>query len=89
MRVIKTIDKLGPLYDKLDTHNLIEQIEKDIQEKKLPQLVVANAGSLNVGQCDDFLEIERICTHYKLWLHLDGVHLSTLVLYSVPTVLQV
>ncbi len=89
MRLIKTCQKFGPSYDKLDAYDLVEQIEKDIQDKKLPALVVANAGSLNTGQCDDFLELERICAHYKLWLHLDGVHLSTLVLYSIPTVLQV
>ncbi len=81
--------KFGSSYDKIDGPLLVDEIEKDIKDKKVPQLLIANAGSFNVGQCDNLNELERICRYYRIWLHLDGVHLSTLVLYSVPSVLQV
>ena len=51
--------------------------------------LVANAGSHNIGQCDDIQQLNDICYKYRMWLHLDGIYLSTLILYSVPTAVQV
>lgn len=88
IRVISTYKQIGDWYDKMNTNELIEQINADINDNKTPMLLIANAGSYTSGQCDDIQELERICTHFKIWLHLDGIQLSTLVLYSIPTALQ-
>ncbi len=69
-------------------NDFIRQIDEDLSQNKVPLLLIANAGSYNSGQCDNIPQLERICTHYKLWLHLDGLYLSTLALYSVPQVIQ-
>ena len=75
--------------DRIDINEFIKQIEEDIQNNKIPHLLIANAGSHNAGQCDNIHQLEKVCTHYKIWLHLDGLYLSTLALYSVPSVIQV
>ena len=69
-------------------NDFIKKIDEDLSQNKVPQLLIANAGSYNSGQCDNIQQLERICTHYKIWLHLDGLYLSTLALYSVPLVIQ-
>lgn len=76
-------------FDRIDLNDFIKQIEEDISNNKVPHLLIANVGSHNSGQCDNIPQLERICTHYKIWLHLDGLYLSTLALYSVPSVIQV
>ena len=89
LQLVKVYTLPGGSFDKIDKNEFILQVEKDISEGKLPQLLVANAGSFKSGQCDDIQDIEQICMRYKIWLHVDGVHLSTLVLYAVPTAIQV
>ena len=54
----------------------------------MPLLIVGNAGSYNIGQCDDISQLNNICSKYSMWLHLEGIHLSTLILYSIPTEIQ-
>ena len=54
----------------------------------IPLLIVGNAGTYSIGQCDDISQLNNLCSKYGMWLHLEGVHLSTLVLYSVPTEIQ-
>ena len=54
----------------------------------VPLVLIGNAGSYNIGQCDDINQLNAICTKYSIWLHLEGVYLSTLILYSVPTEIQ-
>lgn len=88
-QLVNVCTKMGSTFDKIELNDFVKQIEEDLANKKQPQLLIANAGSYNVGQCDDIQQLESICVHYKIWLHLDGVHLATLALYSVPTVLQV
>lgn len=53
-----------------------------------PLAIVASAGSYNTGQCDDLQQLNFISTTYRIWIHVEGVYLSTLALYSVPTALQ-
>ena len=54
----------------------------------MPLLIVGHAGTYSIGQCDDISQLNSICSKYGMWLHLEGVHLSTLVLFSVPTEIQ-
>ena len=49
---------------------------------------MANAGSYSIGQCDDINQLNQLCYTYRMWMHLEGVYLSTLILYSVPTEIQ-
>jgi hypothetical protein len=64
-------------------------IEQDIKENFEPMLLVANAGSYAIGQCDELKQLNETCYKHKMWIHLEGFYLSSLVLYSVPTALQV
>lgn len=63
-------------------------IETDINEGLMPVALIANAGSSRIGQCDDFTQLNTICYKYRVWVHLEGIYLSTLALYSVPTAVQ-
>ena len=67
----------------------LKQLEEDVANDFLPLVLIANAGSYNIGQCDDIQQLGNVCTKYTLWLHLEGVYLSTLILYSIPTAIQV
>ncbi len=67
----------------------MNQIDDDVKNGFSPVVLIANAGSYNIGQCDDIQELNQICYKYKMWLHLEGVYLSTLILYSIPTAIQV
>lgn len=63
-------------------------LESDVRDGFVPLVVVANAGSYAIGQCDDLNQLNQICYKFKLWTHLEGIYLSTLALYSVPTQIQ-
>ena len=52
-------------------------------------ILAANAGSYAIGQCDELSLLNQIAYKYKMWIHLEGVYLSTLVLNSVPSEIQV
>jgi glutamate/tyrosine decarboxylase-like PLP-dependent enzyme len=52
-------------------------------------MLIGNAGTYKIGQCDDIQQLNHICYKYKMWFHLEGVFLSTLILYSIPTAIQV
>jgi aromatic-L-amino-acid/L-tryptophan decarboxylase len=66
----------------------MQQIDQDVSADMIPLVLIGNAGSYNIGQCDDINQLNAICTKYSIWLHLEGVYLSTLILYSVPTEIQ-
>ena len=52
-------------------------------------IIVANAGSYGICQCDDIQALNNLSVRFKMWVHLEGIYISTLVLYSVPTAIQV
>lgn len=85
VRISKTVDAN---LDKIDVTLLCKQIEDDLADGFVPLMLVANAGSYAIGQCDDLNQLNQISYKYKMWIHLEGVYLSTLVLYSVPTEIQ-
>ena len=64
-------------------------MESDLADGFVPMMLLANAGSYAIGQCDDLSQLNQIAYKYRLWVHLEGAYLSSLALYSVPTEIQV
>ena len=64
----------------LDTHfkisvkNLEDQIKADEKEGLKPFLLIANAGSTDVGAVDPLVALAGIAKTHKLWLHVDGAY---------------
>ncbi len=59
---------------KMQVSELENQIENDRQLNLSPFLVIANAGSTDVGATDDLQRIAAICTKQNLWLHVDAAY---------------
>ena len=53
---------------------LENQIQKDKKNGLHPFLIVANAGSTDVGAVDDLTSIAAIAKKENLWLHVDGAY---------------
>ena len=69
---------------------LIEQIEEDIKANFTPMAVIGNVGSHNVGQCDEIQQLNQyVGIKYHVWIHLEGIYLPTLAMYSIPSAIQV
>ncbi|HEX7905354.1 MAG TPA: aminotransferase class V-fold PLP-dependent enzyme [Chitinophagaceae bacterium] len=60
--------------NKMNTHALEQQIKNDIEDKKQPFLVIANAGDVSTGVVDNLSDIAAICKRYDLWFHIDGAY---------------
>jgi len=62
-------------------------LEKQIEEDKVaglrPFLVVASAGSTDVGVVDPINEIAMICEAHDLWFHVDGAYGGAFLLAEV------
>ncbi len=80
----KTLIKLIKFFKK-DIGLFYLQLKEDIANNYSPIAVVANAGTYNTGQCDDLAQLNALSTTYHIWVHLEGIYLPTLTLYSVPT----
>ncbi|XP_050509319.1 cysteine sulfinic acid decarboxylase [Diabrotica virgifera virgifera] len=61
-------DKRG----KLDVGHLREEIKRAIEEKAVPFMVSATAGTTVLGAFDPLDQIADLCEEYKLWLHVDA-----------------
>lgn len=59
---------------KMQTKALDNQIQKDKNKGLRPFLIIANAGSTDVGAVDDISEIANISEKENLWLHIDGAY---------------
>lgn len=57
---------------RMDTDDLIRQIERDIAQGRKPFLVIATAGTTNTGSIDPLRDIASICGRYDMWMHVDG-----------------
>lgn len=53
---------------------LEKQIEQDKKDKLNPFLVIASAGTTDVGAIDPLLPIGDICKKHKLWCHIDAAY---------------
>jgi hypothetical protein len=88
IRVARTSKRVDFTLDKIDVYYLIEQIEADMLEGFAPIAIIANVGSHNVGQCDEIQQLNDVGVRFNMWIHLEGIYLPTLALYSVPSVMQ-
>ncbi len=59
---------------RMDIAALQQQVEADISEGLQPFMVIANAGSTDVGAVDPMEAIADIADKYGLWFHVDGAY---------------
>ncbi|XP_061829806.1 pyridoxal-dependent decarboxylase domain-containing protein 1 [Nerophis lumbriciformis] len=73
----------------MDVALLDKLIKEDIESGKLPLLLIANAGTAGAGHTDKLGRLRHLCDEYKIWLHMEGVNLATLVLGQVNSAIMV
>ena len=56
----------------LNLEALQSAVEKDRSAGLKPFIVIANAGTVDIGAIDDLQAIHRFCKKEKLWFHVDG-----------------
>ncbi|XP_076249009.1 pyridoxal-dependent decarboxylase domain-containing protein 1 isoform X2 [Calliopsis andreniformis] len=60
---------------------LERRLAEDTQSNSVtPLLVLAEAGSVLTGHCDNIARLRAICDKYNVWLHLSGHSLAALAL---------
>ncbi len=59
---------------RMDVRALQEQINIDIQAGLQPFMVIANAGSTDVGAIDPLESISEVTEAHDIWLHVDGAY---------------
>jgi aromatic-L-amino-acid/L-tryptophan decarboxylase len=59
---------------KMDTTQLKNQIENDLDNGLTPFLVIGSAGSTDTGAIDPLDEIATICHLHNLWFHVDAAY---------------
>jgi aromatic-L-amino-acid decarboxylase len=59
---------------RLDVADLREQIAADRAAGLNPFLVVASAGTVDIGAIDDLVALSTLCREEKLWFHVDGAY---------------
>lgn len=59
---------------RIDAAKLAEQVRKDKAAKLNPFLVIASAGTTDVGAIDPLNDIADIAQQYKLWYHIDAAY---------------
>ncbi len=56
----------------MDVQILKERIKQDINEGRMPFLLVANAGTTNAGVIDPIPDLAIIAKKYNIWFHVDA-----------------
>lgn len=65
----------------MDVSALERRLAEDTQLNNVtPLLVLAEAGSVLTGHCDNITRLRAICDKYNVWLHLSGHSLAALAL---------
>ncbi|MCK0159106.1 pyridoxal phosphate-dependent decarboxylase family protein [Allomuricauda sp. F6463D] len=59
---------------KLSVAHLEQQIEVDLKAGLNPFLVIANAGSTDVGAIDPIEQVSAICKKHSIWFHVDAAY---------------
>lgn len=59
---------------RLSSPHFNEQVEKDINNDLNPFLLIANAGSTDVGAIDPLQELGAICEWNSIWFHIDAAY---------------
>lgn len=58
----------------MKTGALVQQIETDLADGKVPLMVVATAGTTGAGGIDDLREVGAITKKHNIWFHVDGAY---------------
>lgn len=65
----------------MDVSALERRLAEDSQSNCVtPLLVLAEAGSVLTGHCDNITRLREICDKYNVWLHLRGHSMAALAL---------
>lgn len=68
----------------MDVSALERRLAEDTQSNNVtPLLVLAEAGSVLTGHCDNITRLRAICDKYNVWLHLRGHSLAALALNNL------
>ncbi|TPN88759.1 pyridoxal phosphate-dependent decarboxylase family protein [Aquimarina algicola] len=59
---------------KISIDCLRSDIDRSLQEGKMPFAIVSTFGTTNSGSLDEVDEIQSICNQYHLWHHIDAVY---------------
>ncbi len=59
---------------RMDVIALEQQIKEDRQAGLLPFMVIANAGSTDVGAIDPLHAISKVAKEQDVWMHVDGAY---------------
>ena len=59
---------------RMDVHALEQQVIADREAGLLPFMVIANAGSTDVGAIDPLKQISDIAQAHNLWMHVDAAY---------------
>ena len=69
IRYIKLDDNL-----KLDISDLENKIKEDVKSGRNPFMIIANAGTTNLGKVDSLDEIADLSKEHGIWMHVDGAY---------------
>ena len=59
---------------KLDISDLENKIKEDVASGKNPFMIIANAGTTNLGKVDSLNEIADLSKKHDIWMHVDGAY---------------
>ncbi|MFI5221324.1 MAG: pyridoxal phosphate-dependent decarboxylase family protein [Bacteroidia bacterium] len=59
---------------RMNAEKLEQQISTDMNSGLKPFMIIASAGTTDVGAIDPLKEIGNLATKYKLWYHIDGAY---------------
>jgi glutamate/tyrosine decarboxylase-like PLP-dependent enzyme len=69
LRIVGVDDK-----HRIRVGELRQQIAKDRAEGLRPFIVIASAGTVDIGAIDDLSELAQLCEEQGLWFHVDGAY---------------
>ena len=59
---------------RLDPADVARAVSEDRRAGRAPRIVIATAGTTNVGAVDPLAELADLCEREGLWLHVDGAY---------------
>jgi len=59
---------------RMNSDKLQQFVEEDLQNGLSPWIVIASAGTTDVGAVDPLEDIAKICKQHKIWFHVDAAY---------------